>query len=1090
MSGDPLERITSPQPIYQTPHRPQITRLPVLARVVPETYDNSKEHTVDQAVQQLNEAAQHIAEIEQNRRRAPRASRLAPIRDISAEIQRHSTPLPQVSKTSESAQGEDLAQRIPDHWPWLQESDTDDTENDIWSNSTDPLMARRFPNSAEIARIEEEDLRRAIAEGLVTVPLMPRHVAKPRRGLRLAFTIFAILAVVFVLVDSALLFTVFTHPHRNASVFNGPPSLILSVNVATVGQTITLHIHHFSSNTHVLLTHDIQENVRITNGSSLVGVGPDGSADEPMLVDASWGPGFHTIEAEDVRTRYTASATLQITGAGPTRPSHLLIDTTALDLGADIQGANTLQPLTLHNSGEGSISWLASSNQSWLLLSPPQGVFSASQTITVAVERANLKPGDYKGTITFSSNVGASEFVQVHMTVRPLPPNAGPVLQITPPVLSFTALDGGTNPNSQALMISNPGTQPLNWSLTGNNQINLPGMGFLLQGLDPKTSWLSIDQTSGVVVPHGTSVIHAIVNGRNLLPGVYTGVLVFSAGQNVYDSPQRVSVSLTIQPNCGLTLSMANISFTAVSGQSNPSNQSIGLSTTSSCAGIINWKALSAANWLTVTPASGQLKSSATTVSAIGVNATVLKPGTYVSTIAFTAAQSTQTVSVQLIVQAPPPPSAPIMGATPLNLNFSTTQGMPNPPGQVVTITNPGGGTLTWHTTVNTLASSWLGASPTGGNIPAHGTGQLTININTANLSPNTYLGQIILVGTDASGTVASGSPQTITVNLLVLPPCSLQQPSLSSLAFSATQGSTDPSPQAVVITASGNCSWPLSWHATIANAPSWLHISARSGSFAASGQAVSLQVSASIAGLSANTYTTHVTISAGDSSNTSVLGTPQVFKVSLTVLPPCALQMAGTTSLSFATAQGQPAPPAQSFSFTEVGRCVGPFSWFATASAGSNKWLLLDPTSGVGNGSVTVSVNSQNLAPGTYTATITLTAIGSGGAVVQGSPQNITVMLSISGYKLGGTIIACSDTSCTSSNSLPGATLNLLNNSTNQTITINADSAGRYSFANLAPGSYTLTVSGNDGTTSYGGTATLAITGDQTNFPVNVYPN
>jgi len=262
------------------------------------------------------------------------------------------------------------------------------------------------------------------------------------------------------------------------------------------------------------------------------------------------------------------------------------------------------------------------------------------------------------------------------------------------------------------------------------------------------------------------------------------------------------------------------------------------------------------------------------------------------------------------------------------------------------------------------------------------------------------------------------------------------------------------------------------------------------SGSFAASGQAVSLQVSASIAGLSASTYTTQVTISAGDSSNTSVLGTPQVFNVTLTVLPPCALQMAGTTSLSFAIAQGQPAPPAQSFSFSEVGSCVGPFSWSATASAGSNSWLLLGPTSGIGSGSVTVGVNAQNLVPGTYSATITLTATGSGGAVVQGSPQNITVMLSVSGYTLGGTVIACSDTSCTSSKPLPGATLNLLNNSTNQTITINADNSGGYSFSNLAPGSYTLTITGNDGTTSYGGTATLAITGNQTNFPVNVYPN
>ncbi|MFL5666896.1 MAG: BACON domain-containing protein, partial [Ktedonobacteraceae bacterium] len=1098
---------------------------PVSAQVALETYNN--EPSIDQAFHQLSEAAQHMTGGGRNRR-APRASRLAPIYDVSADIQRHSTPLPKVSKVQESpqhedlakystqvskvqesaqhedlarystlvskvqesSQHEDLARQIPDHWPWLQEADGDDDENDIWSNSTDPLMARHFPNSAEVARIEEEDLKRAIADGVMTAPLMPRHPAPHRnkRNIRTAITVFIILAMVFLIVDSVLVLAVFTHTQHTSSAFNGPPSLILSANVATVGQTIILHVRHFSSSSRVLLTHDIQENVQITKGSPLVHVGSDGSADVSMLVDTSWGPGFHTIEAEDVATRYTASATLQIAGAGPSRPSHLLIDTTTLDLGADIQGANTLQTLTLHNSGGGSISWSASSNQSWLLLSPTEGVFSTSQTITVAVERANLKPGDYKGTIAFSSNVGTLEWVRVSMTVRPLPPNVGAVLQITPPVLSFTALDGGTNPNSQALMISNPGTQPLNWSLASNSQINLASMGLLFQSLDPRVGWLSLDQTAGVVVPHGTSVIHANVNSRSLLAGVYTNMLVFNAGP-APDSPQRVSVSLTIQPSCGLTLNTGSISFTAVSGQSNPSNQSLTLSTTSSCAGTVSWKAISAANWLTVTPASGQLKSSASMVTAVGVNATILRPGTYASTLAFSTTHNTHTVSVQLVVQAPPPPSAPIMGATPLNLNFSTTQGMPNPPGQVVTITNTGGGPLTWRTTVNTLANSWLGVSPTGGSIPAGGTGQVTININTAGLSPNTYVGQIILNGADASGVTASGSPQTIMVNLLVLPPCAVQKPSLSSVAFSATQGGSDPSPQSVVITASGNCSWPLSWHATIANPPAWLKMSAMSGTFAASGQPVSLQLSTTITDLPVGTYTTSVSISAGDSSNTFVQGTPQVFTVTLTVLPPCALQMGATTGLSFTTAEGRPAPPAQNISFSEVGSCVGPFSWTVAASAGGNGWLGLNPTSGTGSGSVAVSVNAQGLTPGTYTAVITLTATGSGGAVVQGSPQNIAVNLTVSGYTLGGTVIACSDTSCTSSKPLPGATLNLVNTTTNQAISIQADSSGNYSFTNLALGSYTVTVTGNDGTNNYGGSGSVTITGTQIGFSVQVYP-
>ncbi|HEY6410940.1 MAG TPA: hypothetical protein VIY29_26085, partial [Ktedonobacteraceae bacterium] len=453
VSGDPLERITAPLPIVsKSQYREVSTPVPLS----PTSSDDC--NVVDHVVQRLNEAAQRIAEVEhagEGNRRLPRASRLSPIRDISADIHRQSTPLPQITKKSQDQQEEDLGRRIPDHWPWLQpDSDADENESDIWSNRTDPLLARQFPNSAEIARIEEEDLRRAVAEGLVTLPLLPQHTPPSRRRMKMTFSMLVILAVVALLMDGILITVAFTHQRHPQNALNGPPSLTLSTNVARIGQLITLHIHHFSSSTSVYFTHDIQEAVQLTTGSALVNVGVNGSSEVSMLIDTSWTAGYHTIEAEDVSTRYTASATLQITGAGPTRPSHLLIDATMLDFGADYQGANTIQSLTLHNSGGGSITWSASSNQPWLLLSPPQGMFSKSQTIAVAVERANLKAGEYKGTITFSSNIGSAEWVQIAMTVRQLPANPGPVLELVPPVFSYTALDGESDPPMQSLMIS------------------------------------------------------------------------------------------------------------------------------------------------------------------------------------------------------------------------------------------------------------------------------------------------------------------------------------------------------------------------------------------------------------------------------------------------------------------------------------------------------------------------------------------------------------------------------------------------------------------------------------------------------------
>lgn len=1089
VSGDPLEYITSPYPAIPTSQSKRLDTPPPEAAIEPEKCGN--EDVVEHAVKSLSEAARLIAGVEQGNHRVPRASRLSPIRDISADIQRNSTPLPQISQTSPPEQEKDLGKHIPDHWPWLQpDGDSDESEDDTWSNRTDPLMARRFPNSAEIARIEEEDWRRAVAEGLVTLPLPPQRVQRAKHPrMHRTFVVLVVLAIIAFVMDGALISFAFLHPRHSVNVSNGPPSLTLSSNVASIGQTVMLHIRHFSPLAHVYLTHDIQEALQLTGGSALVKIDANGSADVEMVVDATWTPGYHTIEAEDVSTRYTASATLQISGAGPTRPSHLLIDTTSLDFGADYLGANTVQSLTLHNSGGGSISWAANSNQPWLLLSPPQGIFSASQTIAVAVERANLQPRDYKGTITFTSNIGQAQSVHVNMSVRPLPANPGPVLEVTPPVLSFTALDGGADPSAQVLTVGNPGTQPLDWSITANNALPLASQSLQPFMSDASNSWLSTDVSSGIVVPGSSSLLHLIVHSRALLPGVYTDVLSISSGHGVINSPQTINVSLTILPRCGLSLSAGGMSFTAVSGQSNPSYQSLSLTATSSCSGAVNWKALSAANWLSLTPASGQIRGPANAVTAVGVNASILRPGTYNSYIIITVAQSTQSVMVQLIVQAPPSPSAPIMGATPLSLNFSTTQGMPNPPGQVVTITNTGRSLLNWHTTVN-IMTSWLAASPTGGSIAPGQTGQVTISIYTANLTPNTYVGQVVFAGTESNGNPASGSPQTITVNLLVLPPCTLQQPSLSSVAFSATQGSPNPGAQSVSITGTGNCAWPLSWHATVKNQASWLTLAPASGSLVASGQSLPIAVSVNTAGLTTGTYSTQVSLSATDGSNATAQGSPQVFTVTLNVLPPCQLQV-GSPNLTFSGAQGQAAPSAQSFSLSETGACALPVTWQAQGDSGSRNWLVLGPpASGAGSATVPVGVNPQNLSPGIYSGTITVSASGNGQAIVQNSPQTVNISLMVTGYTFSGSVVACLDSGCTSNKPLPGSSLSLLNNSTNQTIIVTADGSGNFSFANLALDTYTLTINGSDGVVNYLGTVSFNLTGDRLSVPVDVFPH
>ena len=701
---------------------------------------------------------------------------------------------------------------------------------------------------------------------------------KPRRDKR-RFRLMALLAaavIIAVLLGTPLLLSrpwllsTGDYNHTN-NTQGGLPTLTLSPNVATIGTTtIRLALKNFTPSTSIALTHDIQEPMAIVGGSSIIRVDPAGSANVAVHIDSDWETGFHLIVAEDLTTRHTASATLLITGRGPTPPPHLQLATTPLDLGAAVVGANTIRPFKLLNSGGGSIMWSASSKQAWLLVSPSQGTFSAGQTISIAVQRVGLKPADYKGDLAISSNISPIQHVEVDMSVLPLPP--GPVLALSPALLSFSTNDGQPTPSTQTLTISNPGTRPFSWSLANQNQ-----------AIGPAGNWLSASPLSGVVAPGATAAIQVSVSSQSILPGAYTGTLLFTA-PGAIDSSQAVNVSLTVLPHCGIVTNSGILSFTAVQGQNNLGTQALSLNATVSCAGAaIAWKLAGTPSWVAVTPASGQLKGTTSAVVSVSVNTAGLSPNTYYGQLSFVAGMSTQTVVVMLVVQPPPSPAEPVMGVSPLSLNFSNTQGLPNPTGQVVTITNNGGSPLKWSTSITLYGNSWLGAVPTGGTIAPGQTGQVTINVTTSKLTPGTYTSQFALNGLDASGNLAPGSPQTVTVNLVIQPPCAITQPSASARSFSAVQGAANPTPQTVMFMGVGACTWPVTWSTKVSSVANWLTVT-KTNSIMGTGQAGSIAVAVTIAGLSAGTYQTTVSISATDASGAPAQGSPQQFMVTLTV--------------------------------------------------------------------------------------------------------------------------------------------------------------------------------------------------------------
>ena len=99
---------------------------------------------------------------------------------------------------------------------------------------------------------------------------------------------------------------------------------------------------------------------------------------------------------------------------------------------------------------------------------------------------------------------------------------------------------------------------------------------------------------------------------------------------------------------------------------------------------------------------------------------------------------------------ATPAPTPPVISLSAPQLQFAYTMGGASPPPQTVTISNSGGGTLTW---VASPSAPWI----------VLGAPSLVVSINPTGLNPGTYQGTVTI-----SATGATNSPQTISVTLTV----------------------------------------------------------------------------------------------------------------------------------------------------------------------------------------------------------------------------------------------------------------------------------------------------------------------------------
>ncbi|HSU14349.1 BACON domain-containing protein [Longimicrobium sp.] len=426
---------------------------------------------------------------------------------------------------------------------------------------------------------------------------------------------------------------------------------------------------------------------------------------------------------------------------------------------AALAGTNpAAQPVTITNTGGGTLAWSASDDAPWLTVTPASGSLAsnAGAQAALSVSTAGLAAGTYHATVTLTAPGagGSPRALAVTLAV-----SAPPAVSVNPASLSFSAAQG-SNPATQSVIVTNTGGGSLVWTASSN------------------AAWLAATPGSGTLAGGGAVPVTLSVSSAGLAAGTYNGAVTISA-PGATGSPKTVAVSLTVAAGPALGVSAASLGFATQQG-SPPPPQSFTVSNTGG--GSLAWSASSNASWATVSPAGGSLAGGSSAPVTVSIDPTGLGAGTWNATIDVSApgaAGSPKSVGVSLTIAA-----GPSLSVSPPSVSFSAAQGS-SAASQTVTVTNTGGGTLSWSADESI---AWLSLSPTSGTLGAGQSAQVTLSPNTAGLAAGPYPGSI-----DFSAPGADGSPRSVGVDLTVTGPTLLPAPSLGSPANGATGVSTTP---------------------------------------------------------------------------------------------------------------------------------------------------------------------------------------------------------------------------------------------------------------------------------------------------------
>lgn len=572
----------------------------------------------------------------------------------------------------------------------------------------------------------------------------------------------------------------------------------------------------------------------------------------------------------------------------------------------------------------------------WLSATPLTG--TTPQSLSVSLQNLpNLPAGTFTGTITVRTGTGDSQAVTVTLRV-----SVDPLMVVTPNALVFTYQLGGSAPPRQTVIVTNNGS-PATFTAAPTVASN---------------SWLTVSPASATT----PAPLVIGINTANLAPGVLDGVVEIRGnfGNSPFQLPVKLIVSASTVPLIRLSQNQLNFAF-QTGGTTTTLSQPITVSSTSVAVNFTP-SVTGGASWLTVSPSTSQ---NATADFTATVTPGSLGPGTYNGQISVQTTQIPNSVPITLPVQMVIS-TQPLLSVAPSSLTFALT-GTASPLRQTIRVNSTstnfpyqsaasvaGGGTwlLSAQSATNTGSTIEVGVNP----IVAEGAGLITITAAGIENSP-------VFVPVTLTN---SGSTSQLTI-------------SPGQLDFVQVLGAATAPPQNLDISlgqGGGLTSYRVG-EIRYLNGANWLRVSKTAGI-----APDRVEVSIDVTSLSAGRYAATIPFESSV-GNREVVVFLDVRRVTsnFTVNP---------ESLTFNFAPGGQTP-SQQIQVGSSGEAV-PLTAEARVPQGTLPWLQVQSSSTTTPATLTVSVNTANLAPGQYAGTITLNSSPSSGV----ASRTINVTLNV----------------------------------------------------------------------------------------------